>query len=1602
MAKSVVFFDTEIGVDDKKIHDIGAVRSDKGTLHTASVSDFCAFVADADFLCGHNVVHHDMKYLAPVVDGRVPKKIIDTLYLSPLLFPKRPYHRLLKDDKLQVEELNNPVNDSQKAQALFFDEVNAFWQLSIEKKNILCGLLYNFEEFQGFFDYVEFKPYAYKMAQMILDEYKDKICANADIDILVKHYPKELAYALALIGCDDYRSTTPPWLLYNFPKIENVIKFLCNTPCVDGCDYCRNALDVRKGLKKIFGFDNFRTYNGEPLQEMAARAAVEGKSLLAVFPTGGGKSITFQLPALMAGKATHGLTVVISPLQSLMKDQVDNLAEKGIEDAVTVNGMLNPIERADALNRVASGKASILYISPEQLRSKTIERFLMSRNIVRFVIDEAHCFSAWGQDFRVDYLYIGDFIRKLQKEKKTDKKPIPVSCFTATAKQKVITDICDYFKKKLDLDLEIFASTATRENLHYTVLHKETDEEKYNALRALIAQKNCPTIVYVSRTKRTFELASKLTSDGFKALPYNGKMESNDKIANQEAFMNNEVSIIVATSAFGMGVDKSDVKLVVHYDISDSLENYVQEAGRAGRDPSLQADCYVLFNDNDLDKHFILLNQTKLSISEIQQVWKAIKDLTKNRPNVCCSALEIARQAGWDDSAGSEMETRVRTAVSALETAGYIVRGRNVPKVYATSIRAKNMTEASYRIRNSELFTEEQKNTALRIVKSLISSRSIATAGNADAESRVDYLADILGIEKESVIESINLMRQEGLLEDYSDMSAYIYDSDSQHKSTLVLDRFSKLERFILSKITDEGASFGFKELNEEAQNEGITTSNIKNIRTLLHYLTIKNYITKEEDRGSFSVNLVPSLDLKRLIDKFERRIEICRFILCELYSKATPDGDADAEKKPVEFSLVGLFKAYQAVPRMEVNYVPVSLSDVEDALLYLSKIGALKLEGGFLVLYNGMEIKRIVKDNRIKYKVDDYRLLDEFYKQKIRQIHIVGEYANLMVRDYNAALQFVQDYFNMDFKKFIATYFNGDRAKEIERNITPEKYNQLFGELSDKQAEIINDADSKYIVVAAGPGSGKTRVLVHKLASLLLLEDVKHEQLLMVTFSRAAATEFKKRLVGLIGNAANFVEIKTFHSCCFDLLGKIGTLEASSNVVKDAAEMIRNGEVEQGKITKSVLVIDEAQDMDEHEFELVKALMTINDDIRVIAVGDDDQNIYEFRGSNSEHLRTLIEYYGATKYEMTENYRSKTNVIALANAFAESIADRMKSASIEAVTDESGDVRITHHNCANMEEAVVNELFATYKTGKACVLTNTNDEALRILGLLLKHGKRAKLIQSLDGFRLYNLLEIRVFLKAIDRNLHSPVISDEIWKAAKKELFSGYHNSACIDNVRRLILDFEATHSVKYRSDFEEFLNESKFEDFYDEQDQEVIYVSTIHKSKGREFDNVYMMLKNSAGKTDAERRALYVGMTRAKSNLYIHTNTTLFDKYRIDGVEHVVDGAEYGEPSEIMLQTTHKDVVLDFFKNKKEIIFNLRSGTKLKLDDVYLVAELNGRDVRVAKLSKAFVETLEKLTDKGYSPKSAEVRFVVAWKGEEDTEEAPIVLADIGFEKL
>ena len=1584
--------DAEVGTSDLKVHDIGALRYDGAYFHKAAKRELISFLSGVDYICGHNIIHHDSKYLFE--DNLNRWIFVDTLYLSPLLFPERPYHKLVKDDKLLSDQLNNPLNDCEKARDLLFDEIGRWLELSKDKQLLFSSLLSSQKEFAGFFRMVGASSLSKRNLQgLIFRIFEGKICSHADLYSLIERRPCELAYALAIIDTTDYRSNTPAWVIRNFPEITSVLKVLRHSRCAEGCRYCNEQLDVHIKLKQFFGYDSFRSYEGENLQEKAAQAAVDGKSLLAIFPTGGGKSLTFQLPALMQGRTVRGLTVVISPLQSLMKDQVDNLAAKGITDAVTINGLLDPISRSLAIERVASGEASLLYIAPEMLRSKTIERILLSRNVVRFVIDEAHCFSSWGQDFRVDYLYIGKFIKEYQN-KKGDKLPIPVSCFTATAKQKVIQDISDYFENTLGLHLELFASTASRTNLHYSVIHAESNEDKYIKLRQLISESDCPTIIYVARTKRSHELADKLSRDGFKALPFNGKMNADVKQTNQDAFMNDEVRIMVATSAFGMGVDKKDVGMVIHYDISDSLENYVQEAGRAGRDPSLEARCYVLYSDGDLDKHFILLNQTKVSISEIQQVWKAVKDLTRNRPRAESSALEIARLAGWDDSV-PEIEVRVRTALSALEQAGYIERGNNIPHVYATGIAVANMDEARSIIENSILFEKVEEMAAIRIIKSLISQKYLSRAQDQEAESRIDYLADILGLTKWDVVSSVERMRQAGILADSKDMSAFLQDiGNTQRKSFLILERFAALEKFLLERITDTPLSITYKQLNDDAIREGITSATEKDIRTLLYFLTIKGYTR----RGDYNLNLVTIMrdaSSSIILERYERRMRICQFTINWLYNQVNKEGDS----KAIHFSLVQLHQDFNAAETGNTNgKAEANLTDIEEALLYLSKIGAIKLEGGFLVLYNAMDIRRI-KDNKYRYKVEDYAKLNDFYKQKIQQIHIVGEYANLMVRDYGAALQYVRDYFQMDYKVFISRYFKGERPNEIQRNITPEKYRQIFGSLSQRQMDIISDKESRFIVVAAGPGSGKTRVLVHKLASLLLLEDVKHEQLLMLTFSRASATEFKQRLIELIGNAAHFVEIKTFHSYCFDLLGRIGNLEESEDVVRKAADMIINGEVEPTRISKTVLVIDEAQDMSNDEYYLVQALIARNEEMRVIAVGDDDQNIYEFRGSNSHNLLRLSKLSGGRVIEMTDNYRSSKAIVDFANFFSSRISKRLKTTPIHSMSPEDGYVSVRHCSSNNMYEPLEHDLLSRHHDGSIGILTQTNEEAVIVMAHLRKQGIRANLIQSADGFNYSDLAEVRYFLRQLDLLVNTPVITDTAWNDAKDKTYSKYHSSTSLPLLKKCVDLFEKTVRTKYYTDFKSFVEESKLEDFCDTDGNDVI-ISTIHRSKGREFDYVYMLVSDVFKLNEDQLRRYYVGITRAKKKLFIYTNSTYFDGGP-SSVDYQFDPKEYPMPDEIVLQLTHRDVVLDFFKSRKSTILGLQGGDPLDYHDDYLF--LHGSQLKVAKLSAKMKDDLASWEAKGYQVYYASSRFIVAWKAKDDKDdsETAVLLAELRLSK-
>ena len=301
--------------------------------------------------------------------------------------------------------------------------------------------------------------------------------------------------------------------------------------------------------------------------------------------------------------------------------------------------------------------------------------------------------------------------------------------------------------------------------------------------------------------------------------------------------------------------------------------------------------------------------------------------------------------------------------------------------------------------------------------------------------------------------------------------------------------------------------------------------------------------------------------------------------------------------------------------------------------------------------------------------------------------------------------------------------------------------------------------------------------------------------------------------------------------------------------------------------------------------------------------------------------------------------------------------------------------------------------MLATYGNERACVLTNKNEEAARIVGLLTKQGIRTKLIQSTEGFRFSNLAEVRYFLKHVNQNQDSPVISEEQWMQAKQDTLSNYATSTCLDYIKEFFEDFEKTNRIKYRSDLMEFAFESNLEDFCGK-DHQTVFVSTIHKSKGREFDTVYMLLDGERADNDEQIRKLYVGMTRSKQRLFIHCNTNVFENVKAEGVEYRHDANHYPHPEEITIPLTHKDVYLDYFKGKKEQILKLRSGQPLYFDDGYLRLPSGER---VVCISNKMREELQGWAEKSYYVKSAKINFIVAWKNKEDAEETAVLLPEL-----
>jgi len=352
-------------------------------------------------------------------------------------------------------------------------------------------------------------------------------------------------------------------------------------------------------LRQFWGFDNFR-----PLQEDIIQSALDGKDTIALLPTGGGKSLCFQVPAM----CKEGICIVISPLIALMKDQVFHLRQKNIPAEAIFSGMRHKdIDRI--LDNCVYGDVKLLYVSPERLKTELLLERLKKMNINLIAIDEAHCISQWGYDFRPAYLEIASIREWLPK--------VPLIALTATATPKVVEDI----QQKLAFKREnVFQKSFVRDNLAYVVLHENQKEKK---LLEILTNVKGSGVVYVRSRRRTKDVALLLQRKGIAADFYHGGLPGDERSKKQEAWIRNEKRIMVCTNAFGMGIDKSDVRSVVHLDVPDSPEAYFQEAGRGGRDGK-KAYAVMLYKKEDGESLQHFFNQSFPPIKSIKQVYQAL------------------------------------------------------------------------------------------------------------------------------------------------------------------------------------------------------------------------------------------------------------------------------------------------------------------------------------------------------------------------------------------------------------------------------------------------------------------------------------------------------------------------------------------------------------------------------------------------------------------------------------------------------------------------------------------------------------------------------------------------------------------------------------------------------------------------------------------------------------------------------------------------------------------------------------------------------------------------------------------------------------------
>ncbi len=1262
--RSCLSLDLEVGRKDNRIHAFAGLRSDTGERVVFRGGSLAGALIRLDRLAdgasavlGHNLIDFDLPHLTAVRPGLrlLGLPAVDTLRLSPLAFPRNPYHGLVKhyqDGGLLGGRWNDPELDARLALGVFDDERRALrgaapdlltawhWLCTPDphgRDRALDDLFGELRDAQ--------RPSTGDAMRAIQSRLEHAACVHHGREVAAGSVASgwALAYALAWLSVAGGNSVSPPWVRRQFPEAGRIVRRLRDTACGDsGCGWCRERHDAGAEMRRWFGFPGFRPEpvgdDGRPLQQAIVEAAMAGEHVLGILPTGTGKSLCYQIPALSRYDKTGALTVVISPLVALMADQVAGLEARGIGASVTVNGMLSMPERADALDRVRLGDAGILIISPEQLRGRAVRRVLDQREIGGWVLDEAHCLSRWGHDFRPDYRYVGRYIRETARD-----GPVPpVLCLTATAKPDVTEDIVRHFRDRIGVDLRVFDGGAERSNLTFEVI-PATGSEKFTVIHEVLTSHLPPgrpggAIVYCATRRQSEDVAEFLRGRRIAAEHFHAGVPPETRKNVQRRFIGGELRAIAATNAFGMGIDKPDVRLVIHADVPGSLENYLQEAGRAGRDRA-SARCVLLYAADDVERQFGMSARSRLTRAEIHGILRALRGLDrKKRLNgeVVATAGEIlgedADNAFQRDSATDD--TRVRTAVAWLEEAELLTREENAVQVFPSSLRVGSVEEARARLVKASV-TETYRGQLLRIARALIEAR-------ADEGVTTDELMGASGLDADGVRGALYDLERLGVAGNDTVLTAFVH-AGVERSSSKRLDQAVDLETALIAHMREAAPDMGpgdtsvlhLRVASQVLRDAGLVDPLPERLWRILRSIgydgrgevgSAGSMAVRKRDWESVEVRL--HREWPALEDAARLRRQAAARLLEHLMARLPSESrGTDLLAETTLGKLTGAIES-DLFLKGGIRH-PSRLLD--RALLWLHDQEVIRLNKGLAVFRPAMTI-RLSRGERRGFAKADFQPLALHYKGQVLQIHVMMEFAARGLKTMGEALRLAMDYFTLKETDFLRRWLPG-RDREIGRETTPESWRRIVESLKNpvQQRIVADDREQTNVLVLAGPGSGKTRVLVHRIAYLVRARRENPRGILALAYNRHAAADIRRRLDDLIGREARGVTVLTCHALAMRLAGASFTGRAERPDEEDFRDVIRravgllHGEglpPEEADERRERLLagfrwilVDEYQDIDADQYALISALAgrTRDDEagkLTVFAVGDDDQNI--------------------------------------------------------------------------------------------------------------------------------------------------------------------------------------------------------------------------------------------------------------------------------------------------------------------------------------------------------------------------------------------------------